>query len=150
MKPVRKIRSALAEPTMGYCSKSQYRYFMKKVLGWEENLVGQGVEIVKFYLSVDIKTRLIRFNKRMNDPLKFWKLSENDLKAREKWERFSKYKKQMFSRTSSELSPRVVVNSNSKREVETEYEIEFKGVSFKGLSAKQYAVIAGLSERDNV
>lgn len=165
---------ALAEPTMGYCSKSQYRYFMKKVLAWEENLIGQGVEIVKFYLSVDIKTQLIRFNKRMNDPLKFWKLSENDLKARKKWERFSKYKEQMFSRTSSELSPWVVVNSNSKREaaltcmlymtrlngtkfapltgemVETEYEIEFKGVSFKGLSAKQYAVMAGLSERDNV
>ncbi len=161
---------ALVHPTMGYCSKSQYTYFMNKVLKWEEGFLSQGVEIVKFYLSVDIKTQLIRFNERMNDPLKFWKLSENDLKARKKWEHFSKYKEQMFARTSSELLPWVVVNSNSKREtaltcmlylirlngesfvpltgemMETEYEIELKGVSFKGLSAKQYAVIAGLKE----
>lgn len=161
---------ALVEPTMGYCSKSRYRYFMNRVLKWEEDLVRSGVEIVKFYLSVDIKTQLIRFNERMNDPLKFWKLSENDLKARKKWERFSNYKEQMFARTSSELLPWVIVNSNSKREaaltcmlymvrlngaefvpltgemVDTEYEIELKGVSFKGLSAKQYAVIAGLKE----
>ncbi len=163
---------ALVEPTMGYCSKSQYRYFMKNVLNWEENLIQNGVEVVKFYLSVNIKTQLIRFNERMNDPLKFWKLSENDLKVRKKWERFSKYKEQMFARTSSERSPWVVVNSNSKREavltcmlyltrlngakfvpltgemMETEYEIEFRGVTFKGLSAKQYAVIAGLAEQE--
>ena len=161
---------ALVEPTMGYCTKSQYKYFMEKVLKWEENLLREGIEIVKFYLSVDNKTQLIRFNERMQDPLKFWKLSENDLKVRKKWERFSKYKEQMFARTSSEQLPWVVVNSNSKREavltsmlyvarlngvkftpltgelMETEYEIEFRGVTFKGLSAKQYAVIAGLAD----
>jgi len=161
---------ALVEPTMGYCSESQYKYFMNKVLKWEEDHMRGGLEIVKFYLSVDIKTQLIRFNQRMRDPLKFWKISENDLKARKKWQRFSAYKEQMFSRTSSELSPWVVVNSNSKREavltcmlyltslnnkdfapltgelMQTGYEISLKGVVFKGLSAKQYAVIASLSQ----
>ncbi len=161
---------ALVEPTMGYCTESQYKYFMKKVLKWEEGLMRRGLEIVKFYLSVDIRTQLIRFNERMRDPLKFWKLSENDLKARKKWQRFSAYKEQMFARTSSELSPWVVVNSNSKREavltcmlymtslnnkdftpltgelMQTQYEINLKGVTFKGLSAQQYAVIASLSE----
>ena len=159
---------ALVEPTMGYCTGSQYKYFIKKVLEWEESLLGEGVEIVKFYLSVDIETQLIRFNERIKDPLKFWKLSKNDLKARKKWERFSAYKEQMFSRTSSERLPWVVVNSNSKNEaaltcmlyltylnntgfvpltgemVDTYYEIELDGVAFKGLSAKQYAVIASL------
>ncbi len=164
---------ALVEPTMGYCTKSQYKYFMEKVLKWEESLVREGIEVVKFYLSVDIKTQLIRFNERMQDPLKFWKLSENDLKARKKWKRFSRYKEQMFARTSSERLPWVVVNSNSKREsvltcmlyvtrlsgvdfvpltgelMETEYEIEFRGVTFKGLSAKQYAVIADLADKQS-
>jgi len=96
---------ALLEPTMGYCSSSQYKYFVKRALKWEEQFVQRGVEIVKFYLSVDTETQLIRFHERMNDPLKFWKLSENDLKARKKWEVFSKYKEQMFAHTSSELLP---------------------------------------------
>lgn len=159
---------ALVEPTMGYCTASQYKYFIKKVLKWEESLLEKGFEIVKFYLSVDIETQLIRFNERINDPLKFWKLSKNDLKARKKWKRFSAYKEQMFARTSSERLPWVVVNSNSKREaaltcmlylnylnntgfvpltgeiVESDYEIEFRGVSFKGLSAKQYAIMTSL------
>ncbi|WP_462137543.1 polyphosphate kinase 2 family protein [Candidatus Mycalebacterium sp.] len=163
---------ALVHSTMGYCTKSQYRYFMNKVLKWEENLLGQGIEIVKFYLSVDIETQLVRFNERMKDPLKFWKLSSHDLKARKKWEHFSEYKEQMFSRTSSENLPWVVINSNSKREaaltcmlylvrlnranfvpltdelMDTEYGIEFKGVSFKGLSAKQYAILAGLIDQE--
>ena len=159
---------ALVEPTMGYCTEAQYKYFIKKVLGWEESLLREGFEIVKFYLSVDIETQLIRFNERIKDPLKFWKLSKNDLKARKKWERFSAYKEQMFSRTSSGRLPWVVVNSNSKNEavltcmlyltylnktgfvpltgemVETRYDIELDGVAFKGLSAKQYAVMANL------
>ncbi len=161
---------ALIEPTMGYCSKSQYTYFMKKVVDWEENLVEQGTDVVKFYLSVNLETQLIRFNRRLHDPLKYWKISENDLKAQRKWERFSKYKEQMFARTSSAHLPWVVVNSNSKREaaltcmlhlvrhnkmafvpltgemVETDYEFELHGVKFKGLSAQQYAVMAGLAE----
>lgn len=109
---------ALVHPMMGYCTKSQYRYFMDKVLKWEEDILNQGIEIVKFYLSVDIKTQLVRFNERMKDPLKFWKLSPHDLKARKKWEHFSRYKEQMFQHTSSELLPWVVINSNSKREEE--------------------------------
>ena len=152
---------ALIEPTMGYCSESQYKYFMSQVLNWEGNLTRQGIEIVKLYLSINNETQLVRFTERMNDPLKFWKLSENDLKVHKKWKHFSKYKEQMFSRTSSKLLPWVVINSSSKREavltcmfylarlnkvkftpltgemVETDYEIEFMGGTFKGLSAKQ-------------
>ncbi|QMU55930.1 MAG: polyphosphate kinase [Candidatus Mycalebacterium zealandia] len=163
---------ALVHSTMGYCTKAQYRYFMENVLKWEEGLFDRGIEVVKFYLSVDIKTQLVRFNERMKDPLKFWKLSPHDLKARNKWARFSRYKEQMFQRTSSEDLPWVVINSNSKREaaltcmlylarlngadftpltgelMETEYEIDFKGVNFKGLTARQYAVIAGLIEQE--
>lgn len=159
---------ALVEPTMGYCTEAQYKYFINNVLKWEESLLKEGFEVVKFYLSVDIETQLIRFTERIKDPLKFWKLSKNDLKARKKWERFSAYKEQMFARTSSGRLPWVVVNSNSKNEaaltcmlyltylnktgfvpltgemVETRYDIELDGVAFKGLSAKQYAVMARL------
>ncbi|HFD13423.1 MAG TPA: polyphosphate kinase, partial [Crenotrichaceae bacterium] len=107
---------ALIEPTMGYCTKAQYKYFMSKVLDWEHKLLDQQIELVKFYLSVDSKTQLIRFNDRINDPFKYWKLSPTDLQARKKWDTFTKYKEQMLAHTSSERSPWVTVNSNSKIE----------------------------------
>ena len=105
---------ALIEPTMGYCSKNQYNYFIKKVLKWEEDLITRGMILIKFYLSVDQETQLFRFNERIKHPLKYWKLSENDQKAREKWHIFTKFKEQMFQRTSSQASPWVIINANDK------------------------------------
>lgn len=162
---------ALIEPTMGYCTKAQYKYFMSKVLEWEHKLLDQNIELVKFYLSVDSKTQLVRFNDRINDPFKFWKLSPTDLQARKKWDTFTKYKEQMLAHTSSKRSPWVTVNSNSKiesrltcmlhivrlfgkkkfstltgQDVYKNYAIEIDGVPFKGLSAQQFAVLNELSD----
>jgi len=166
---------ALIEPTMGYCTKGQYRYFMSKVLDWEHNLLDQQIDLVKFYLSVDSKTQLIRFNDRINDPFKYWKLSPTDLQARKKWDTFTKYKEQMLVHTSSERSPWVTVNSNSKiearltcmlhvvrlfgktkftpltgQDVYKNYSIEIDGVPFKGLSAQQFAVLTELKDANSV
>ena len=58
--------------------------------------------MVKFYLSVDQDTQLIRFESRLSNPLTYWKFSENDLNARKKWALFTKYKNQMFDHTSSD------------------------------------------------
>lgn len=162
---------ALIEPTMGYCTKSQYQYFMNKVLDWEHKLIDDGLIMTKFYLSVDSKTQLFRFQERIADPLKYWKFSENDLHARDKWERFTRYKEQMFARTSSEKSPWIVINSNNsmearltcllhvvrsisnkrftpltKEDVKKKYDIEFNGVMFKNLSATQYAALREASK----
>ncbi len=164
---------ALIEPTMGYCTKAQYKYFMSRVLDWEHGLLDKNIELVKFYLSVDSKTQLIRFNDRINDPFKFWKLSPTDLQARKKWDAFTNYKEQMLARTSSIRSPWVTVNSNSKiesrltcmlhivrlfgekkfkpltgQDVYKNYTIEIDGVPFKGLTAKQYAVLNELTDVD--
>ena len=95
---------ALIEPTMGYCKRSQYKYFMNKVLDWEEDLIREGVILIKFYLSVDKATQLYRFEERIVDPLKYWKYSKNDQMVRSKWDIFTKYKEQMFVRCSSSLS----------------------------------------------
>ena len=53
---------------MGYCKRSQYKYFMNKVLDWEEDLIREGVILIKFYLSVDKATQLYRFEERIVDP----------------------------------------------------------------------------------
>ena len=107
---------AMIEPTMGYCTEKQYMYFMRKVLDWEEKLIGSGIILIKIYLSVSKETQLLRFKERINDPLKYWKYSENDEKVREKWDRFTSYKEQMFRKTSSSKSPWVIINANNKLE----------------------------------
>ena len=87
---------ALIEPTMGYCTERQYRYFMKKVIDWEHELIANGMMLIKFYLSVDSETQLFRFKERVLHPLKYWKYTKNDERARIKWRIFSKFKKHSF------------------------------------------------------
>lgn len=105
---------ALVQPTMGYCSEAQYTYFMNHVLDWERALIDEGIILIKFYLSVDQKTQLLRFKKRQSNPLTHWKYSRNDHKIRDKWDVFTNYKDQMLARTSASFSPWVVVNSHNK------------------------------------
>jgi polyphosphate kinase 2 len=165
---------ALIEPTMGYCTESQYKYFMKKVLNWEHRQIESGVLLVKFYLSIDKETQLYRFENRLDNPLAYWKFSENDLKAREKWEVFTRFKEQMFTHTSSKKSPWIVINANVKREarltamlhlvrllgrkkfepltgedVTKTYTIKIGGVKFRGLNLRQYSVLEELKEQEN-
>jgi len=162
---------ALIEPTMGYCSKKQYKYFMSKVLEWEHKLIDEGIKQIKFYLSVDPEHQLYRFQERLSDPLKFWKFSENDYNARKKWETYTNYKNQMFSHTVSKKSPWLIVDSNSRKDsrltcmlyvvrmlgnkkfvpltgqdVSEKYQIEVNGVVYRGLNRLQYSVLQDLVE----
>lgn len=165
---------ALIEPTMNYCTEKQYRYFMRKVLAWEHRHIESGLNLVKFYLSIDRDTQLYRFEDRLQNPLTYWKFSENDLKARKKWRRYTQFKEQMFAHTSSERSPWVVINANKKREarlttmlylvrlygkgkfvpltgedVTDTHTIKVGGVKFRGLNLRQYAVLQELKEQQH-
>ncbi len=105
---------AMIQPTMGYCTDSQYQYFMTKVNKWEKKLIEEGLILIKFYLSIDKKTQLKRFYIRRNHLLKYWKLSSNDVLSLKKWDLYTFYKSKMFDKTSTELSPWIVINSNNK------------------------------------
>ena len=106
---------ALVESTMGYCTKGQYKSFMKKVVPWEQKLRERGTEILKFYLSIEKGTQKMRIEKRKNSPLVYWKISENDLKGLDKWDIFTLYKEQMFKKTSHSEAPWIVLNANDKK-----------------------------------
>ena len=106
---------ALVESTMGYCTKGQYKSFMKKVVPWEQKLRESGTEILKFYLSIEKGTQKMRIEKRKNSPLVYWKISENDLKGLDKWDIFTLYKEQMFKKTSYSEAPWIVLNANDKK-----------------------------------
>ena len=160
---------ATVEITMGYCKKKQYTSFMKRVNAWEEDLLKEGIELKKIYLSITKDEQKSRFQKRREDPLKYWKLTKHDLSMASKWDIYSFFKEQMFNRTSTELHPWVVINANNKRIARlsslryvlnefnypdknleaaddwtskiTNYSIELEGVSFKNLSYQQYKLL---------
>ena len=105
---------AIIQPAMGYCTENQYKYFMEKVNSWEKKLINNGLILIKIYLSISKENQKLRFQFRKNHDLKYWKLSSNDWKAHKNWQLLTDYKEQMFIKTSTELSPWVVINSNNK------------------------------------
>ncbi|MBT8207188.1 MAG: polyphosphate kinase 2 [Acidimicrobiia bacterium] len=105
---------ALVEPVFGFCSKEDYRDFLKGVVGFEKDLVRQGTVLVKLYFSVDKATQAQRFARRHDDPLRQWKLSEIDLQAQEYWNQFTEMKHRMLERTSTSTAPWTIIRSSSK------------------------------------
>ena len=105
---------SVIEPVMGYCTENQYKYFMSKVNKWEDDLIKNGTEIIKFYFSLSKDQQERRINARELSELKYWKLSENDKKIMDKWDVFTLYKDRMFKKTGRDNSPWVIINSNNK------------------------------------
>jgi|TARA_B100001059_G_scaffold219362_1_gene240366 polyphosphate kinase 2 len=105
---------AIIQPAMDYCTENQYKYFMEKVNSWEKKLINNGLILIKIYLSISKENQKLRFQFRKNHDLKYWKLSSNDWKAHKNWQLLTDYKEQMFSKTSTEFSPWVVINSDNK------------------------------------
>jgi len=105
---------AMVEPVFGFCSKSEYNIFMEDVTGFERDLTRQGIILLKLYFSVSKEEQALRFERRKNDPLRQWKLSEVDLQAQGYWDEFTKKKYKMLKNTHSIDAPWIVLRSNNK------------------------------------
>jgi len=105
---------AMVDPVFGFCTPEEYEIFMKGAVGFEKDLVRQGTILVKLYFSVTKKVQAERFERRKNDPLRQWKLSEVDLQAQERWDEFTNLKYEMLRRTHSTHNPWTVIRSNNK------------------------------------
>lgn len=105
---------ALVEPVFGFCTKKEYRNFIRGVTGFEKDVVRQGTVLVKLYFSVDKRTQARRFARRQHDRLRQWKLSEIDLQAQEYWDDFTEMKHRMLEMTSSGSAPWTIIRSRSK------------------------------------
>ena len=159
----------LIQPAMGYCTDRQYNYFMKNVNNWEKKHIDDGLLLIKFYLSVSKENQQQRFIFRQNSPLKYWKLSDNDIKAAKEWDLFTNYKDQVFANSKPNKNPWVVINSDNKmiarlnamryvltnfnypgkktlkekkwsKEIQT-YDIAIDGVKFKELTKEQFELL---------
>ncbi|MRI82818.1 MAG: polyphosphate kinase 2 [Nitratiruptor sp.] len=106
---------AIVEPVYGFCTQEQYERFMREVPEIEHALIDDGIILIKFWFSISKETQKRRFQERMRNPLKQWKLSPVDLRAQELWDEITKYKEEMFSRTHTSYSPWIIVNSNNKK-----------------------------------
>ncbi len=106
---------ALVEPVMGFCTQKQYREFLETVNSYEHNFISDGQTILlKLYFSVSKEEQNRRFERRMNDPLRQWKLSEVDLQAQDLWDEFTEKKFRLLQKTNSTEAPWFIIRSDSK------------------------------------
>lgn len=103
------------ERVMGFCSDDEYWEFLRACPNFERMLIRSGIIIIKYWFSVSEEEQERRFQARLQDPTKRWKLSGMDLKSRELWVEYSKAKDDMFSYTDTKISPWYVVNADDKK-----------------------------------
>jgi len=103
------------EKVMGFCNDEEYWEFLRSCPYFERLLIGSGITLIKYWFSVSPEEQEKRFQSRINDPTKRWKLSPMDLKSRELWVEYSKAKDEMFVYTDTKVSPWFVVVANDKK-----------------------------------
>ena len=100
---------------MDFCTKEEYREFLRACPEFERLLVRSGIILIKYWFSVSEEEQERRFQARAKDPTKFWKLSPMDLEGRTRWVEYSKAKDHMFVYTDIAEAPWYVVNADNKR-----------------------------------
>jgi polyphosphate kinase len=103
------------EHVMGFCSDSDYLEFLHSCPEFERMLVRSGIILVKYWFSVSDEEQERRFQDRMRDVTKRWKLSAMDLESRRRWVEYSRAKDEMFAHTDIKQAPWYVVNAEDKK-----------------------------------
>src|SRR4030095_12415824 len=106
---------ANVERVMGFCTDEEYSEFLRSVPEFERMLVRSGTVLIKYWFSVSDKEQELRFQARIKDPTKRWKLSPMDLQSRARWVEYSRAKDQMFAHTDIKQAAWYVVNADDKR-----------------------------------
>jgi polyphosphate kinase 2 len=103
------------ERVMGFCTEEQYQEFMRSCPQFERMLVRSGIVLLKYWFSVSDEEQERRFQARVKDPRKRWKLSPMDLESRQRWVEYSRAKDMMFDYTDIKQAPWYVVPSDDKK-----------------------------------
>ncbi len=103
------------ERVMGFCTEDEYREFLRSCPEFEKMLIRSGIILIKYWFSVSDEEQEKRFQDRIDDPAKRWKLSPMDLESRKRWVEYSKAKDEMFAYTDIKQSPWYVVNADIKK-----------------------------------
>ena len=103
------------ERVMNFCTDEEYQEFLRSCPEFERMLVRSGIVLIKYWLSVDFEEQAHRFQARIENPSKRWKISKMDLEARKRWVDYSRAKDDMFKYTDIKQAPWFVVESHDKR-----------------------------------
>ena len=103
------------ERVMGFCTNQQCEEFFQTVPDFERMLVGSGIILIKYWFSITDEEQQTRFQMRIEDPLKQWKLSPMDLHSRSRWEDYTKAKEEMLARTHIAEAPWWIVDAVDKK-----------------------------------
>ncbi len=106
---------ANVERVMGFCTEEEYWEFLRSCPEFERMLVRSGIQLIKYWLSVSDEEQEHRFQARIHDPMRRWKLSPMDLASRSKWVEYSQAKDEMFKYTDIKQAPWFVVNADVKK-----------------------------------
>ena len=104
----------MVERIEGFCSQAEWRRAYREINQMEQNLTDHGVIVLKFWLQIDKDEQERRFNERMEDPEKQWKITDEDWRNREKWDAYVKAVDEMILRTSTTYAPWTIVEADSK------------------------------------
>jgi polyphosphate kinase 2 len=103
------------ERVMGFCTDEEYEEFFRSVPEFERMLVRSGIQIIKYWFSITDDEQEVRFQARVQDPLKQWKLSPMDLESRRRWEAYTRVKEVMLQRSHIPEAPWWVVQAVDKK-----------------------------------
>ncbi len=104
------------EHVMGFCTDEQYRRFLELCSNFEENIICMNCIIfLKYWMEVSNEEQKLRFEARIEDPMRQWKLSTMDLPSRERWYEYSKARDAMLEATDRDATPWYIVDSDNKR-----------------------------------
>jgi polyphosphate kinase 2 len=103
------------EKVLGFCTSQQHEKFLQTCDRFEQTLIDDGIILVKYWLSVSQKEQAERFQARIEDPLRQWKLSATDLQSIVRWYEYSRARDAMFMATDTEAAPWHIVRSDDKR-----------------------------------
>jgi len=104
----------LVEKIEGFCSEEEWKRSYKEINDMEKQLTNFGMVIVKFWLQIDKDEQLRRFQERESTPSKNWKITQEDWRNRDKWDKYEEAANEMLFRTSTTYAPWTIVESNDK------------------------------------
>jgi polyphosphate kinase 2 len=103
------------EHVMGFCTKEQHKRFLEICPEFEKHIVNNGIRLVKYWLEVSNKEQKRRFEARLDDPIRQWKLSDMDLPSRERWYDYSRARDMMLEATDTDFAPWYILRSDDKK-----------------------------------
>jgi polyphosphate kinase len=103
------------EKVMGFCTNDEYWDFLRACPNFESMLIRAGIILIKYWFSVSEEVQEKRFQHRLKDPTRQWKLSKMDIESRNKWVEYSMAKDEMFTYTDTKISPWWVVDADDKK-----------------------------------